>query len=99
MEYVHHKLLEVIGMIQKQFSSNENKNIILVCEYSLFGINLDILNTTTQRCYTHFSNLSLVYVRYLLMAHKTAQCQIFIAQTVLVHHLLSEIRISYLYTW
>ena len=28
-----------------------------------------------------------------------AQCQIYIAQTALVHHLLSEIRISYLYTW
>ena len=28
-----------------------------------------------------------------------AQCQIFKAQTALVRHLLSEIRIPYLYTW
>ena len=28
-----------------------------------------------------------------------SQRQIFLAQTTLVHHLLSEIRISYLYTW
>ena len=28
-----------------------------------------------------------------------AQCQVFVAQTALVHHLLFESRISYLYTW
>ena len=29
MEYVHHKLLRVIGMIPQQFSSNENKKLML----------------------------------------------------------------------
>ena len=31
--------------------------------------------------------------------NKMAQCQIFLAQTALVHHVLCEIRISYLYIW
>ena len=31
--------------------------------------------------------------------NKMAQCQIFIAQTALVHHLLGKTGISYLYTW
>ena len=31
--------------------------------------------------------------------NKMTQCQILLAQTALLHHLLSEIRISYLYTW
>ena len=31
--------------------------------------------------------------------NKMTQCQIFTAQTALVRHLLSEMRISYLYTW
>ena len=51
-------------------------------------------NHTTLR--THFHNLSLV--RVLLTTQQMAQCQIFIAQTALVHHLLSEIHISYSYT-
>jgi len=29
MEHVHHKLLQVIGMIPQQFSSNENKKLML----------------------------------------------------------------------
>jgi hypothetical protein len=29
MEHGHHKLLEVINMIQQQFSSNENKKLML----------------------------------------------------------------------
>ena len=28
MEHVHHELLEIIGMIQQQFSSNENKTLM-----------------------------------------------------------------------
>jgi len=47
MEHVHHKLLQVIGMIPQQFSSNENKKIN-VRECSLFGTNFVILNTATQ---------------------------------------------------
>ena len=52
-------------------------------------------NTTLSK---HFSNLSLVHVWHLLMTQKMAQCQIFTAQTALLHHLLFEICISFLYT-
>jgi len=47
MELIHHKLLQVIGMIPQQFSSNENKKINAVRECSLFGTNF-ILNTAAQ---------------------------------------------------
>ena len=47
---------------------------------------------------THFSNLSLVHVRNLLMTQQNGAVSNFVAQTALVHHLSSEIRISYLYT-
>ena len=46
MVHDHHKLLEVIGMIQQEFSSNENE-VNVVREWSLFGINFDISNATT----------------------------------------------------
>ena len=55
-------------------------------------------NNTTLRT-PHFFNLSLVRVWHLLMSQKMTQCQIFIAQTALVHYVLLEICISYLYTY
>ena len=45
MEHVHHKLLDVIGMIQQHSSSNENKKLMPSAN-ALFGMNFDILNTT-----------------------------------------------------
>ena len=70
-----------------------------VCECSLFGINFDILKTTIQH-YLHTFPIYHSCVSDTCWWHnKMAQCQIFIVQTALVHHLLPEIRISYLYTW
>jgi len=65
MEHVHHKLLQVIGMIPQQFSSNENKKINAVRECSLFGTNFVILNTAAQYYANtfqsnHFARLTLV---------------------------------------
>ena len=64
MEHVHHKLLQVIGVIPQQFSSNENKKLMLR-ECSLFGTNFVILNTATQYYANtfqsnHFARLTLV---------------------------------------
>ena len=59
-------------------------------ECSLFSINFDILNTTTQ----HYARTFPIYhscasdTRW--WHNKMAQCQIFIAQTALMHHLLLE---------
>ena len=52
-------------------------------------------HNNTTLC-THFSDLSLVRIWW---HNKMSQCQIFTAQTALVCHLLSEIRISHLHTW
>ena len=51
-----------------------------------------IKNNNTTLC-THFSNLSLVRMRHLLKTQQNDTVTIFIVQTALVHHLLSEIRI------
>ena len=48
MEHGHHKFLVVINMIQQQFSSNENKKLMLPAKNSLLGKNFDVLNTTIQ---------------------------------------------------
>ena len=74
------------------------QKINAVRECSLFGINFDVLNTTTQ----HYAHTFLIY--HLTASdtyrrhNKVAQCQIFMAQTALLPHRLSEIRISYFYT-
>jgi len=47
MEHVHHKFLQVIGMIPQQFSSNENKKLMLSANAPYFT-NFVILNTATQ---------------------------------------------------
>ena len=75
MKHVHHKLLQIIGMlfIRYKFRHIEHNNNTTLC--------------------THFSNLSL------FDDNKMTQSQIFTAQTAQEHHLLSGIRISYLYTW
>ena len=88
-------ILEEIGMIPQQFSSNENKKLVREC--TLFSINFDVLNTTQH--YTHIFPIYHSYTSDTCWWHnKMSQCQIFIALTALVHHLLSEIRILYLYT-
>ena len=69
----------------------------IVRECSLFGINFDILNTTIQHYAYTFPIYHLCLFDTCLSHNKMAQCQIFAAQTALLHHLLSEIRISYLY--
>ena len=64
-----------------------------------FGINFDTLSTTFQPIQP-FQPFQLI-IRALLTCqrhNKMTQCQIFVARTAPVHHLLSEIRISHLYT-
>ena len=68
-----------------------------VRECSLLGINFDILNTTQHHAHT-FPIYHPCAPDTCCWHNKIVQCQIFIAQTALVHHLLSEIRISYLCT-
>ena len=92
MEHVHHKLLQVIGMIPQQFSSNENKKLITVRECSLFGTNFVILNTATLFAILckHFSIKSLcafdICWWYNKMAYN-AYNPCIILHTVLVRHL------------
>ena len=60
----------------------------------MFGINFDISNTTTRH---HAHSFPIYHSRAsdtCRWPKKIAQCQIFIAQTALVLHLLSEIHIS-----
>ena len=95
MEHVHHKLLEVIGKIHQQFPSNNNKNWccsrMLFVRYKFRHIEP---NNTTHTFPIHHSIASDT-----CWHNKMAHCQISIAQTAVVHHLLFEIRISNLYTW
>ena len=67
--HVRHKLLEVMGMIQQQFSSNEIKNVMLplFVRYKFRHIEQD--NTTLR---THFSNLQLVHVWHLLVTQQNS---------------------------
>ena len=94
MEHVHPKLFEVTGWFSNGFLQTKIKNY---CRPRIFFVRYKfrhIGHNNTTLC-THFSNLSPVSVWH----NKMAQCQIFRAQTALVHHLSSENRISYLYTW
>ena len=80
-------------------SSNENKKINAVPQCSLFCINFDIWNITKQHCAHTFLIYHSCASDTCWWHNKMVQYQIFIAQTALVHHLLSEISISYLYIW
>ena len=98
-EHVRHKLLEVIGMIRWQFSSNVNKKLMPSANLLCSVINSDILNATTQHYPHTFPIHHSCTSDTCWWQNKMAQCQIFTAQTALVRHLLSEICISYMYTW
>ena len=54
MEHGHRKLLEVINMIHQQFSSNDNKKLLLFVNALCL-----LLNTTLS---THLFNLALGHV-------------------------------------
>jgi len=90
----HHELLQVIGMIPQQFSSNENKKLMLS---SLFGTNFVILNIATQYYANtfqsnHFARVTLVdgTIKWRIMLNLcTSHC---IGAP-------SVSQISYLYTW
>jgi len=95
MEHVHHKLLQVIGMIPQQFSSNEKINAVREC--SLFGTNFIILNTATQYYANTFQSN---YFARLILVDGTIKWRIML--NLCTSHCIdapsvSQIVISYLY--
>ena len=88
MGHVHQKLLKVICMIQQQFSSNENKKLMLsanaLCSEKFRHIEHNTIHTLFQ----------FITCARLTLDDTTKSRSVFIAQTALMHHLLSKIRIA-----
>ena len=68
-KHVHHKLFEVIGMIKQQFSSNQNKKLMLSANAFVRYKFRHIEHNNTTLC-MHFSDLSLVYIWHLSMTQQ-----------------------------